>query len=68
MGADVLNKVISYYKQYCMGALQPQTIKDEMLAVKLDMDRRSVNKQSQEDLELYYAELEYLLFDVLKYE
>ena len=68
MGADVLNKVISYYKQYCMGAPQPQTIKDEMLAVKLDMDRRSVNKQSQEDLELYYAELEYLLFDVLKYE
>lgn len=68
MSAEMLNKLISYYKQYCMGLLQPQIIKDEMLAVKLSMDKRSVGNKPQEDLELYYIELEYLLFDVLKYE
>jgi len=63
-----LNKLLDFYKLAVRSSLDEQTVKDEMTTTKVAMDRAFVKGEDQADFKEYYAELEYLLYNVVNNE
>lgn len=63
-----LLKLVSLYKSYCKGVLTPDIILEEMLDIRVEMDRLICLSRPIDGLEIYYKELEYLLFEVMHYD
>ena len=63
-----LVKLASLYKAYCTGVLTPDIILDELLNIRVEIDRLICLSQNTGGLEIYYKELEYLLFDIMHYD
>lgn len=63
-----LIKLVSLYKAYCKGVLTPDIILEEMLDIRVEMDRLICLSRPVDGLEIYYKELEYLLFEVMHYD
>lgn len=63
-----LVKLISLYKAHCTGVLTPDIILDELLNIRVEIDRLTCLSQNTDGLEIYYKELEYLLFDIMHYD
>lgn len=69
MGNFELVKLVSLYKAYCNGMLTADTVKNEILDTRSLMDEVFYKTgEKSEDLEKYIFELEYLLFDVMRYK
>lgn len=62
------SKIIGYYKRFCKGELTADEIRNEMTSVMVALDRCFVKQQPKTELQNYYTELEYILFDVMKDE
>lgn len=63
-----LVKLVSLYKAHCTGVLTPDIILDELLNIRVEIDRLTCLSQNTDGLEIYYKELEYLLFDIMHYD
>lgn len=63
-----LVKLVSLYKAHCTGVLTPDIILDELLNIRVEIDRLTCLSQNTNGLEIYYKELEYLLFDIMHYD
>lgn len=63
-----LVKLVSLYKAHCTGVLTPDIILDELLNIRVEIDRLACLSQNTDGLEIYYKELEYLLFDIMHYD
>lgn len=63
-----LVKLVSLYKAHCTGVLTPDIILDELLNIRVEIDRLACLSQNTDGLEVYYKELEYLLFDIMHYD
>lgn len=63
-----LVKLVSLYKAHCTGVLTPDIILDELLNIRVEIDRLICLSQNTGGLETYYKELEYLLFDIMHYD
>lgn len=63
-----LVKLVSLYKAHCTGVLTPDIILDELLNIRVEIDRITCLSQNTDGLEIYYKELEYLLFDIMHYD
>lgn len=63
-----LVKLVSLYKAHCTGVLTPDIILDELLNIRVEIDRLTCLSQNTDGLEIYYKELEYLLFDIMQYD
>ena len=63
-----LARLLSYYKDYCLGTLPPLEVKDEMLATAIEIDKLTVANKDCSCEEQYYEELQFLLFDIMNYE
>lgn len=63
-----LVKLVSLYKAHCTGVLTPDIILDELLNIRVEIDRLTCLSQNTDGLEIYYKELEYLLFDIMNYD
>lgn len=63
-----LTKLVSLYKAHCTGVLTPDIILDELLNIRVEIDRLTCLSQNTDGLEIYYKELEYLLFDIMHYD
>ena len=63
-----LVKLVSLYKAYCSGVLDSETIINEMLDIKVEIDRLTCRSLPTESLSVYYSELEYLLYDIMGYD
>jgi hypothetical protein len=48
--------------------LTPDIILDELLNIRVEIDRLACLSQNTDGLEVYYKELEYLLFDIMHYD
>ncbi len=68
MENEMQSKIIGYYKRFCKGELTTDEIRNEMSSVMVAIDRCFVKQQPRTELQDYYSELEYILFDVMKYE
>ncbi len=68
MGNEMQSKIIGYYKRFCKGELTTDEIRNEMSSVMVAIDWCFVKQQPRTELQDYYSELEYILFDVMKYE
>ena len=63
-----LVKLVSLYKAHFTGVLTPDIIIDELLNIRVEIDRLTCLSQNTDGLEVYYKELEYLLFDIMHYD
>ena len=63
-----LVKLVSLYKAHCTGVLTLDIILDELLNIRVEIDRLTCLSQNTDGLEIYYKELEYLLFDIMHYD
>lgn len=63
-----LVKLVSLYKAHCTGVLTPDIILGELLNIRVEIDRLTCLSQNTDGLEIYYKELEYLLFDIMHYD
>lgn len=63
-----LIKLVSLYKSHCKGELEYETVINEMLDIKLEIDKAICHFKPITNLTLYYSELEYLLFDIMGYD
>lgn len=63
-----LVKLVSLYKSFCSGILTKDSVINEMLDTKVEMDRLYYLGYNNEHLSEYYNELEYLLIHVMGYE
>lgn len=68
MNNKMQGKIINYYKRFCKGDLSFSEIINEMAAAMVAIDNCYVKQQPKTELQNYYTELEYILFDVMKYE
>lgn len=63
-----LVKLVSLYKAHCTGVLTPDIILDELLNIRVEIDRLACLSKNTDGLEVYYKELEYILFDIMHYD
>lgn len=63
-----LARLLSLYKDYCLGELSPLEVEDEMLSVAIEIDRLVVSSKDYASEQRYYEELQFLLFDIMQYE
>ena len=63
-----LIKLVSLYKVYCKGGLTPNIVLEELLDIRVEIDRLICLSRPIDGLETYYKELEYLLFEVMHYD
>lgn len=63
-----LVKLVSLYKAYCTGLLTSDLLLDELLNIRVEIDRLTCLSENTESLEIYYKELEYLLFEIMHYD
>lgn len=68
MDKEQLTRLLSFYKNYCLGGISPLEIKDEMLSSAIEIDRLVVSSKDYSNEQLYYEELQFLLFDIMNYE
>mgnify|MGYP003413112122 FL=1 len=63
-----LVKLVRLYNAHCTGVLTPDIILDVLLNIRVEIDRLTCLSQNTDGLEIYYKELEYLLFDIMHYD
>lgn len=63
-----LVKLVSLYKAHCNGVLTPDILLDELLNIRVEIDRLICLSENTDSLEIYYKELEYLLFEIMHYD
>lgn len=63
-----LVKLVSLYKAHCNGVLTPDILLDELLNIRVEIDRLMCLSENTDSLEIYYKELEYLLFEIMHYD
>lgn len=63
-----LVKLVSLYKAHCNGVLTPDILLDELLNIRVEIDLLMCLSENTDSLEIYYKELEYLLFEIMHYD